>query len=354
LVACALAHRACRNDIAVIYHRAARLFEELALAHGDGRHARMLKNLAKTKLLILDDFGLEPLSAQARHDLFEILEDRDGRTATIVVSQLPVERWHEMLGDPTIADAILDRLVHTAYRIEIKGESMRKLMAPKHAREPAQALAPWVHKASSRAPRRQRHNQRVASRGSLLMDYGDDLLDRTEPEVKGKPPPAADASPFKFIGTGVHDRLEPPFKFIGIRILFHRFGHRGRIRLAYSSMLSGSRFAIATPKPADLRPLSHSARIQSQPTRHSEHARRQPVARSPPDRQAVHRDSAALASDTTLASPNPRPGGQELRTITAAFLSTSPASRTAASSSISGAAFLADQAPPIEPGRQLA
>ena len=139
-IACALGHRACRNDIAVIYHRAARLFEELALAHGDGRHARMLKNLAKTKLLILDDFGLAPLTAQARHDLFEILEDRYGRTATIVVSQLPVERWHEMLGDPTIADAILDRLVHTAYRLDLKGESMRKLMAPKHGR--GEALAP--------------------------------------------------------------------------------------------------------------------------------------------------------------------------------------------------------------------
>jgi DNA replication protein DnaC len=139
-IACALAHRACRNDIAVIYHRAARLFEELALAHGDGRHARMLKNLAKTKLLILDDFGLAPLTAQARHDLFEILEDRNGRAATIVVSQLPVERWHEMLGDPTLADAILDRLVHTAYRLELKGDSMRKLMAPKHGH--GEAFAP--------------------------------------------------------------------------------------------------------------------------------------------------------------------------------------------------------------------
>ena len=89
-IACALAHRACRNDFPVIYHRAARLFEELALAHGDGRHARMLKNMAKAKLLILDDFGLAPLTAQARHDLLEILEDRCGRTATLIVSQLPV------------------------------------------------------------------------------------------------------------------------------------------------------------------------------------------------------------------------------------------------------------------------
>src|SRR5512132_3514467 len=100
----------------------------------------MLKNLAKTKLLILDDFGLAPLTAQARHDLLEILEDRYGHTATIVVSQLPVERWHEMLGDPTIADAILDRLVHTAYRPDLKGESMRKLMAPKPGHD--KALAP--------------------------------------------------------------------------------------------------------------------------------------------------------------------------------------------------------------------
>ena len=91
----------------------------------------MLKSLAKTRLLILDDFGLAPLSVEARHDLFEILEDRYGRTATIVVSQLPVERWHEMLGEPTIADAILDRLVHNAYRLALNGESMRKLMTPK-------------------------------------------------------------------------------------------------------------------------------------------------------------------------------------------------------------------------------
>jgi hypothetical protein len=93
-IACALAHRACRNDFVVIYHRFARLFEELALAHGDSRHARMLKNMAKVKLLILDDFGLAPLTAQARHDLLEILEDRCGRTATLIVSQLPVESWH--------------------------------------------------------------------------------------------------------------------------------------------------------------------------------------------------------------------------------------------------------------------
>ena len=140
-IACALGHRACRNDLNVLYYRCARLFEDLALGHGDGRHARMLKNLAKPKLLILDDFGLEPLSAHARYDLFEILEDRCGRTATIVVSQLPVERWHEMMADPTIADAILDRLVHTAYRLDLKGESMRKLMAPKDTPEGV-AVAP--------------------------------------------------------------------------------------------------------------------------------------------------------------------------------------------------------------------
>lgn len=129
-IACALGQRVCRHDLSVAYHRAARLFADLALAHGDGRHARMLKTLANTRLLILDDFGLEPLTAQARHDLFEILEDRYGRAATIVVSQLPVERWHEMLAEPTLADAILDRLVHHAYRLDLKGPSMRKLMAP--------------------------------------------------------------------------------------------------------------------------------------------------------------------------------------------------------------------------------
>ncbi len=125
-IACALGHKACRDGRSVVYHRVPRLFEARALARGDGRHARMLKALAKLDLLILDDWGLAILAPSERRDLLEILEDRHGRGSTIVTSQLPVEHWHEAIGDPTLADAILDRLVHNADRLQLSGESMRR------------------------------------------------------------------------------------------------------------------------------------------------------------------------------------------------------------------------------------
>ena len=128
-IASALGHKACRDNRSVIYQRVPRLFEELALARGDGRHARLLRSLGRADLLVLDDWGLEPLDAAARHDLLEILEERYGRKSTLVTSQLPVDRWHEIIGDPTYADAILDRLVHNAHRIELNGESMRRARA---------------------------------------------------------------------------------------------------------------------------------------------------------------------------------------------------------------------------------
>ena len=128
-LACALGHKACRDGRRVLYHRIPRLFEALALARGDGRHARMLKALARVDLLILDDWGLSVLSQAEREDVLEILEDRHGRGSTVITSQVPVEAWHEVIGSPTLADAILDRLVHNAHRIELKGESMRKLRA---------------------------------------------------------------------------------------------------------------------------------------------------------------------------------------------------------------------------------
>lgn len=128
-IACALGHKACRDGHAVAYHRVGRLFEALAIARGDGRHARMLKALARTDLLILDDWGLAVLTAPERRDMLEILEDRHGRGSTIVTSQLPVEHWHEAIGDPTLADAILDRLVHNAHRLPLAGESLRKRVA---------------------------------------------------------------------------------------------------------------------------------------------------------------------------------------------------------------------------------
>jgi DNA replication protein DnaC len=125
-LACALGHKACRDNRSVLYTRLPRLIDELALAKGDGRIAARMKSLARVDLLILDDWGLEPLDGNARHHLLEILEDRYGHRSTLVTSQLPVARWHEMIGDPTYADAILDRLVHNAHRIELTGESMRR------------------------------------------------------------------------------------------------------------------------------------------------------------------------------------------------------------------------------------
>src|SRR5579863_9036014 len=128
-IACALGHKACRDNRSVIYRRLPRLFDALALARGDGQHARLLKMLARVDLLILDDWGLAPMLAEQRRDLLEIMEDRHGRGSTIVTSQLPVEHWHEIIGDPTIADAVLDRLVHNAHRLTLKGESLRKAAA---------------------------------------------------------------------------------------------------------------------------------------------------------------------------------------------------------------------------------
>jgi DNA replication protein DnaC len=128
-LACAIGHKACRDNRSVLYHRWPKLCEDLALARGDGRHPRMLKSLGRADLLILDDWGLEPLDASARHDLLEILEERYGRRSTIVTSQLPVDCWHQTIGDPTYADAILDRLVHNAHRIELTGESLRRARA---------------------------------------------------------------------------------------------------------------------------------------------------------------------------------------------------------------------------------
>ena len=125
-IACALGHKVCRDNRSVLYHRVPRLFDALALARGDGRLDRLLRSLARVELLILDDWGLSPVTAEQRRDLLEIMEDRHGRGSTMITSQLPVEHWHEIIGDPTIADAILDRLVHNAHRLNLKGESLRK------------------------------------------------------------------------------------------------------------------------------------------------------------------------------------------------------------------------------------
>lgn len=125
-LACALGHKACLEGYSVLHLRLPRLFEELHLAKADGRYGKLMLGYAKTDLLILDDWGLTPMTDPQRRDLLEILEDRYGKRSTIVTSQLPVTAWHEAIGDPTLADAILDRLVHNAYKIELKGDSMRK------------------------------------------------------------------------------------------------------------------------------------------------------------------------------------------------------------------------------------
>ena len=125
-LACALAHKACQLDYSALYFRLPRLLQQLDIAKGDGRYGKLLKNFAKTNLLVIDDWGLKKLIKEQSHDLLEIFEDRHRLRSTLITNQLPVDHWHEIIGNPTLADAILDRLVHNAYRINLKGESMRK------------------------------------------------------------------------------------------------------------------------------------------------------------------------------------------------------------------------------------
>ena len=134
----ALAQKACRDGYTVHYARVPRLFADLDLAHGDGRFARLFRMLVKVDLLVLDDWGPDRLSASQRRDLMEIVEDRHGRGSTLITSQLPVAAWHDVIGEPTLGDAILDRIVHNAYRLELDGPSMRKLKAS-DAADPATA-----------------------------------------------------------------------------------------------------------------------------------------------------------------------------------------------------------------------
>jgi len=125
-LACALGQTACEQGISVRYYRASRLLEMLTVAHGDGSFGKVLVQLQKTEILIIDDWGLEVLTRQQRTDLLEVIEDRHGNGSTLITSQLPIPHWHEAIGDPTLADAILDRLLHNAHKIKLKGESLRK------------------------------------------------------------------------------------------------------------------------------------------------------------------------------------------------------------------------------------
>lgn len=137
-LASALGHKACRDNHSVLYQRVPKLFAELAMARGDGRYGRLFRALGGVSVLILDDWGLEPLTAEARHDLLEILEERYGRRSTIITSQLPVDTWHQVIGHPTYADAILDRLLHNAQRIELHGHSLRRRRAADPTATPSQ------------------------------------------------------------------------------------------------------------------------------------------------------------------------------------------------------------------------
>jgi len=129
-LACAIGHKACRDGYTVLYFRSSRLFQDLAIARGDGRYDKLLKALLRADLLILDDWAAARLDEIERRDLFEIVEDRHDRRSTLIAAQMPVKHWHDIIGDATLADAILDRLIHNAYTITLKGESMRKTLRP--------------------------------------------------------------------------------------------------------------------------------------------------------------------------------------------------------------------------------
>jgi DNA replication protein DnaC len=127
---CAFAQKACREGFRTFYIRAPQLFGQIALARADGSYGTLMKRFSKTHLMVIDDLGLAPLTDTERRDLLEVIEDRNGSTSTLITSQLPIENWHDQIGDPTIADAILDRLIHNAHRIQLKGGSMRKKQKP--------------------------------------------------------------------------------------------------------------------------------------------------------------------------------------------------------------------------------
>jgi DNA replication protein DnaC len=128
-LACALAQNACRKGYTALYFRLPRLLHELSIAKADGRYSKLLTSFARTDLLVLDDWGLSKFVKEQRHDLLEILEDRNGLRSTLVTSQLPVKHWHEIIADPTLADAILDRFIHNAYKLNLEGDSMRKKLS---------------------------------------------------------------------------------------------------------------------------------------------------------------------------------------------------------------------------------
>jgi len=135
-LACALAHKACMEGYKALYQRLPRLLHDLEIAKGDGRYKTMLASLQRVDLIILDDWGVAPLTDANRRDLLEILDDRYDTRSTLITSQLPIPAWHEYLADPTLADAILDRFIHNAHHLDLRGDSMRKTNSPLTRKEP--------------------------------------------------------------------------------------------------------------------------------------------------------------------------------------------------------------------------
>lgn len=129
-LACAVANSACRNSYPSVYKRAPRFYQEIAIARADGSYPKLMNKLLKVKVLIIDDFCITPMADAERRDLLEVIEDRQGISSTIVVTQIPIDNWFDTIGDPTLADAILDRLIHNAHKVHLKGESMRKIRSP--------------------------------------------------------------------------------------------------------------------------------------------------------------------------------------------------------------------------------
>jgi len=129
-LACALVNRVCRMGYSSLYKRSPRLFQEISIARADGSYPKLMNKLAKAKVLIVDDFCIAPMKDTERRDLLEVIEDRHGLCSTIISTQVPMKNWFEAIGDPTLADAILDRLIHNAHKINLKGESMRKIRSP--------------------------------------------------------------------------------------------------------------------------------------------------------------------------------------------------------------------------------
>ena len=125
-LACALAHKACREGLSALYLRIPRLLQDLFISKGDGRYGKLLKSISKTDLLLLDDWGMSKITSEQSRDLLEIIDDRHALRSTLITSQFPIDHWHELIEDPTLADAILDRIIHNAYKINLKGDSMRK------------------------------------------------------------------------------------------------------------------------------------------------------------------------------------------------------------------------------------